>query len=87
MEVLIEKGAIDKQFEIDKKYQGYKDILENSKYLADINEDLIYNIYREVIQLDNSREFPKEFDQSHRDAFLRLKLRGVSYSQAMRVAP
>jgi hypothetical protein len=64
---------------MDEKYKIYKEILEQLRFLANINEDLIHQIYREVIQLNHSRDFPSDFDQSHRDAYLRLKLRDISY--------
>ncbi len=78
MEEIILKGDIVRQYEVDEQYNFYKEALDRSRYLANINENLIYEIYKGVIKLDNSREFPADFNQSHRDAYLRLKLRGGS---------
>jgi len=49
----IEKGAIVKILEVDKKYDEYLQVVNNSRYLAKINESLIYDLYRDIIQLDN----------------------------------
>ena len=62
VEVHIEKGAIDKVFEVDQKYDEFMKIVESSRYLTKINESLIYELYRDIIQLDNHREFPKTFE-------------------------
>jgi hypothetical protein len=62
VEVHIEKGAIDKVFEVDQKYDEFMKIVESSRYLTKINESLIYELYRDIIQLDNHREFPETFE-------------------------
>ena len=48
----------------------------DAKYLESITEDLIYEIYREAIVCDHARTFA-DFKQEHRDAYLRLKMRGM----------
>ena len=52
----------------------------NSEYLADITEDTIYQTYKTAVQVSHSKGF-EEFSQYHRDAYLRLKLRDLHYSQ------
>ena len=82
IEVLIEKGAIDKLVKVDLDYSVYTDQLSKLTYLSALSESLIYDLYQGLIQLDSSvRDFPQDFNQSHRDAYLRLKLRGVQYSK------
>ena len=45
-------------------------------YLESITEDLIYETYREAIVCDHKRSYAN-FMQEHRDAYLRLKMRGM----------
>ena len=45
-------------------------------YLESITEDIIYKNYREAIICDHTRTF-NDFKQEHRDAYLRLKMRGM----------
>ena len=51
-------------------------MLVEGKYLESITEDLIYETYREAIVCDHTRTFG-DFNQEHRDAYLRLKMRGM----------
>jgi hypothetical protein len=51
-------------------------VVEEVKYLESITEDLIYETYREAIVCDHTRTFA-DFKQEHRDAYLRLKMRGM----------
>jgi hypothetical protein len=51
-------------------------VLGEAKYLESITEDLIYETYREAIVCDHTRTFA-DFKQEHRDAYLRLKMRGM----------
>jgi hypothetical protein len=48
----------------------------DTSYLESITEDIIYENYREAIICDHSRQFA-DFKQEHRDAYLRLKMRGM----------
>jgi hypothetical protein len=52
----------------------------SSEYLADITEDTIYQTYRTAVQVNHSKGF-EDFLQQHRDAYLRLKLRDLHYSE------
>ena len=45
-------------------------------YLQNLTEDVIYQILGHAIRQDNSQSFDN-FSQEHRDAYLRLKLRGI----------
>ena len=54
--------------------------LDDTKYLSNLNEDSIYELYKPIIRLPHSEEFI-DFNQYHRDAYLRLKLREISYVQ------
>jgi hypothetical protein len=51
-------------------------VLGEGKYLESITEDLIYETYCEAIVCDHTRTFA-DFKQEHRDAYLRLKMRGM----------
>ena len=51
-------------------------MLADAKYLESITEDLIYETYHEAIVCDHTRTFA-DFKQEHRDAYLRLKMRGM----------
>jgi hypothetical protein len=62
--------------EADKLYDQHLSVLREAKYLESITEDLIYETYREAIVCDHTRTFT-EFNQDHRDAYLRLKMRGI----------
>ena len=48
----------------------------DASYLESITEDIIYENYREAIICDHTRKFT-DFKQEHRDAYLRLKMRGM----------
>ena len=48
----------------------------DASYLESITEDIIYENYREAIICDHTRTFT-DFKQEHRDAYLRLKMRGM----------
>ena len=61
MEIVIQMGDIIRQFEIDDKFLAYKETLERSRYLSNIDEELIYKLYKFVIQKDNFRDFPADF--------------------------
>ena len=62
--------------EYDKLYDHHVSVLGEGKYLELITEDLIYETYHEVIVCDHTRTFA-DFKQEHRDAYLRLKMRGM----------
>lgn len=55
---------------------GFSGNLDQYKYLANLSEDVIYQIYEPIITKDHTKPFT-EFTQDHRDAYLRLKLRSV----------
>ena len=57
-------------------YDHHASLLTDLNYLESITEDLLYDLYRDAITSDHSRLF-SGFTQEHRDAYLRLKLRGV----------
>jgi hypothetical protein len=57
-------------------YDHHAQLLTDFKYLTSITEDLIYELYRDAIISDHSLPF-EGFTQEHRDAYLRLKTRGV----------
>ena len=50
--------------------------LNKVKYLAGIDESHIFNCYREEIINDNTTYFTN-FEQDHRDIYMRLKFRGM----------
>ena len=62
--------------ESDKLYDHHVSVLAEGKYLESITEGLIYETYREAIVCDHTRTFA-DFKQEHRDAYLRLKMRGM----------
>ena len=66
--------------EINSQYEEFEKFFVNSEYLADITEDTIYQTYRTAVQINHSKGF-EDFSQHHRDAYLRLKLRDLHYSQ------
>ena len=51
-------------------------MLQDVSYLTRLTEDTIYESYREAIACDHTRPFI-DFTQEQRDAYLRLKMRGV----------
>ena len=78
VEQLVDEGRVIELHEVNLKYEQYKDIVEKSQYLEDISEDKIYDVYREAIRQDHNMPF-KEFTQDERDAYLRLKLKGLIF--------
>ena len=61
----------------DEETKKIEDDLESIKnYLGKVRNDLIYETYREAIVCDHTRTFA-DFKQEHRDAYLRLKMRGM----------
>ena len=51
-------------------------MLQDVSYLTRLTEDTIYESYRDAIACDHTRPFI-DFTQEQRDAYLRLKMRGV----------
>ena len=75
-EDLKENGLIDDMEDLMKEIPSYTKVLEKCKYLGELTEDVIYQSYGDAIRHDNARPFDN-FNQEHRDAYLRLKLRGI----------
>ena len=63
---------------VNAQYDRFEKLYANSEYLADIDEDVLYANYKAEIRMDHKKDFAN-FSQLHRDAFLRLKLREISY--------
>ena len=59
-----------------REYASFTQVLQNNQYLSEITEDILYECYGAAIRNDHSRPFDG-FNQDHRDAYLRLKLRGI----------
>jgi len=56
------------------------------KYIKKLSEDFLYDNYLQQLQVDSALPFD-QFDQSHRDAFLRLKLRCANSRIPLRHEP
>lgn len=72
---------IDKVDEADARFDEFEKTYENTQYLENLSEDIIYSFYRGAIRSNHNREF-QDFNQFHRDAYLRLKLRDLPYNLA-----
>ena len=59
-----------------KEYATFNQVLKNTQYLSEITDDILYECYGAAIRHDHSRPFDG-FTQEQRDAYLRLKLRGI----------
>ena len=62
-------------------YDLFEKTLSNSSYLKEITEDVIYEAYQGVIKKNHTREFT-DFSQNNRNAYIRLKLRDLTYSNS-----
>ena len=71
-------GEIEKVEEVNNQYDKFEKILINTSYLQNISEDVIYKAYGNAIRRNHSRDF-EDFNQYHRDAYMRLKLRDLPY--------
>ena len=80
VEAINSDGLIKNIDGINDQFDEFEKVFVNSEYLADISEDTIYQTYRTAIQISHSKGF-EDFQQYHRDAYLRLKLRDLHYSQ------
>lgn len=56
------------------------------KYINKVSEDFLYENYQQQLQVDSALPFD-QFDQSHRDAYLRLKLRCANSRIPLRHEP
>lgn len=75
IERIVEKGEIAQLRERQVDLQRVYTIIERYSELDKINEDTLYKYYKPAINHKNKAPF-KDFNQQHRDAYLRLKLRG-----------
>ena len=80
VESISQNGSIDLIDGINSQSDEFEKVIVNSEYLAEITEDTMYQIYRTAVQVNHSKGF-EDFQQHHRDAYLRLKLRDLHYSE------
>jgi len=69
-------GLIDEVEVVMSEYDAFNKVLQDTKYLSEITDDILYECYGAAIRNDHARPFDG-FTQEHRDAYLRLKLRGI----------
>lgn len=69
-------GLIDNLNDANAHYDRFEQVLFNTAYLESVTEDVIYKNLGHAIRQENSEPFDN-FSQEHRDAYLRLKLRGI----------
>ena len=79
------EGHIIQVDEANSLYDHFEKVLSNTSYLRDITEDVIYDAYKSAVRRNHAREFT-DFSQLHRDAYMRLKLRDLSYG-APKIVP
>lgn len=72
MKDIYKGGLILNVDQVNSKYQRLSRLLQRTKYLSDISEEIIYQAYSDVISLEQRRSF-EDFTDQHREAFLRLK--------------
>ena len=53
----------------------FNDNKEKYQYLESLTEETIYSCYAHALTLFHHEEFGEDFNQYHRDAYQRLKLR------------
>ena len=73
---IYKEGLILEVDQVHSKYQRLSRLLQRTQYLSDISEDLIYQAYSDVINMEQSRSF-EDFTEDHRQAYLRLKASGI----------
>lgn len=72
MKDIYKGGLILNVDQVNSKYQRQSRLLQRTKYLSDISEEIIYQAYSDVMNLEQRRSF-EDFTDQHREAFLRLK--------------
>lgn len=72
MKDIYKDGLILNVDQVNSKYQRQSRLLQRTKYLSDISEEIIYQAYSDVMNLEQRRSF-EDFTDQHREAFLRLK--------------
>jgi hypothetical protein len=70
------KGLIEILDDANTHFDEYEQVLIRTSYLQNLTEDIIYQTLGHAIRQDNSQAFDN-FSQEHRDAYIRLKLRGI----------
>ena len=78
---ILEEGLIKEMLKADSFYDHHTTLLSACHYLSDLTDDILFDIYHEVINLPHSMPF-SDFTQEHRDTYLRLKFRCLHSSSA-----
>ena len=76
MQNVYKDGLILEVDQVHNKYERLSTLLQRTKYLSDISEDIIYQAYYDVLNMEQSRSF-EGFTDEHREAYLHLKASSI----------
>ena len=71
-----QKGLIYEIDGLDLQLENMTRVLEQSRYLSDLNDEVLYYAYSQALLSDNVTSFV-DFELTHRDAYLRMKFRAL----------
>ena len=74
--MMIADGLIDQLDEAKIKFSLFQEVFTASEYLADITDDVIYEAFSDTLRENHIQPFVN-FNQDHRDQYIRLKFRSL----------
>lgn len=82
---MLNKGQVEEVLQVEKDIVQFEQAFEGLMYLDSIYFDLIFKEYRQALLRDNERPLDN-FNQEHRDLYMRLKFKALRDCGLPRVA-